>query len=226
MTENPVGLPESPADFDILDWINTGTVARRTVVVYNKPDLIGELDRVDEQLAAAGWTDETTPEKPKDGPLSEAPAAIDVEALLARRAELEEALVASRAEWVVRALGSDEVDSTYDTLPEPVAPTAPRDNAPPAVRDGWSVKLRTYTVAKATADADRRLMHLALAVESIQTTRGVAKGITVDQLKALRSRPHGKAVIDLLYKALSEATGADVEIPRPTSPRPHTTDLG
>lgn len=226
MTENaPVGLPESPADFDILDWINTGTVARRTVVVYNKPDLISELARVDAELDEAGWTDETGV-KPKDGPLSDAPVPVDVDALLARRTEIEDALVASRSEWTVRALGTDEVDSTYTSLPEPVAPPQVPGSAPQVQRDAWSHRLQTYQMKKAQADADRKLMHLAIAVESIETPRGVAHGITVEQLKALRARPHGKTTIDLLYKALNEATGADVEIPRPTSPRPHTTDLG
>lgn len=211
-----VGLPEDPADFDLLEWIDSGTVARRTVIVYNRPDLIDELERIEESLKAAGYSEQRD-EAPKDGPLSD-DRDDAVEPLIERRAQIEADLEAARSMWTVRALSGDEVDGTYVTVPAPKVPVQPGPGASEALRERWGEKVQRYAVAQARADADRKLAQVALAVESIESPKGTAAGVTVEALKALRARPHGGRIIDLLHRAVTEASKSDVEIPRPTSP--------
>lgn len=214
-----LGLPEDPADFDLLAWMNSGTVARRTVTVYNRPDLIDELERIEVDLKAAGHDGRN--DEREDGPLSDDPDGA-VALLFERKAAVEAELESARSVWTVRALSGDEVDGTFTTVPAPKIPVQPRSDAPEALREKWGEKMQRYALAEARANADRKVVQVALAVESIETSRGTAAGVTVEALTALRGKPHGQQIIDLLHQAVISASRSDVEIPRPTSPGPST----
>ncbi|WP_344250964.1 hypothetical protein, partial [Isoptericola hypogeus] len=122
-----------------------------------------------------------------------------------------------KAVWTVRAVSRDEVHASYEELPDPKMPVPPKDGAAQRLHDEFGNRVQEYTRAKAKADEDRKLVLLAVAVVGIETSRGNTDYVTVEQLRALRSRPHGQQWITLLYGAMEAATENDVEIPRPTS---------
>ena len=226
MSETPIGLPEDPADFDLMEWITSGTVARREVPVYNRPDLLAEYQAITARMEAAGWTltDDgwtSEPTEPgatqKDGPLSDGLGG-EVAADLARWPHLEDELLAARAVWSVRALGKDDTEwiEAQDPAPTPPIPVPPA--APDAVRVKWEQRVARFNKAQAEHLRRSQLLAVVRGVESITTTKGTVYGVSLDALTRLDHTPHGTQIIDLLYRAIDQATGADVEIPRPTSP--------
>lgn len=214
-TTEPIGLPENPADFDVLGWLESGTIATRTVVIYNRPDLIEELEELDKQITALDTVDDRA--LAQDAPLS---AYTDPQApeLLARRDELEAELEAARSVWTVRALSAAEVDRTDRDVPHQPVPVVPPESAPEKLRQRWAERVIAYNVKKAELDIERACHQLAIAVQSVETPRGVAAGVTVEALRGMLAKPHGKQIILMLMAAVAEASQSDLEVPRPTSP--------
>jgi len=119
------GLPEDPAEFDLMDWLNTGTIARRRVTIYNDPSLVDEFERIEARLAELGWSDDETPGQAKaDAPLVD-PAAEEIEDLLAERDSVIARWDAAKSVWTVRAVSQTEVERSFDEVPIPKAPTPP-----------------------------------------------------------------------------------------------------
>lgn len=213
--DDTTGLP-APEDFDLIGWLESGTVATRTVPIYNNPALIDELESLDKAIAAAE-ADKPAAE-PVDAPMSDDVDVVDLPALIARRDEVEELLLESRSVWTVRALSADEVDGSFKTVPEPHAPASPKESAPQQARDKYTERLYAYAQRKARADADRRLVQVAAAVVRIETSTGSRSSVSVEALGALRAHPHGQKILETIYAAVAAATGAKIEISRPTSP--------
>lgn len=222
MNENP-NSDSTPADFDILDWIESGTIARREVTIYNDPLLVEEYEAITARLTEAGWVEPDTASRSRDDDRSEATLGDtntdQIDELLAQRDDIAARWEQSKAVWTVRAVSQDEVEASFDVVPVPKQPLPPKqfDNAPDAVREAFLEKARAAQTAAAQAEQDRKLAVLATAVLSIVTAKGTATGVTFDALKTLRSRPHGKQWIDRLYAAVNAATSTDTELPRPTS---------
>ena len=220
-TDDTAGVTEDT--FDLMDWIESGTVARRQVVIHNNPALADEFTALEDQLAEA---EKTTKDASGDAPMSQDDPR---DAIRAQMEALWERWEASKATWTVRALSQDDVEATYEPetgIPAPKAPIAPPEKAGDRARERFMEQVKAFTIAKTDADRDRRLYLIAAAVVSVETTRGVATSVTVPQLKALRARPHGQQWVDKIYAAVEAATQGDVEIPRPTSPGRSTTSLG
>ncbi|GAA3218178.1 hypothetical protein ACFP63_08645 [Oerskovia jenensis] len=222
MNENQ-STDSTPADFDILDWIQSGTIARREVPIYNDPRLVEEYEAVEARLAEAGWVETDAAPRSRDDDRSEATLGDthtdEIAELLAQRDDIAARWEQSKSLWTVRAVSQDEVDASFDVVPVPKQPLPPKqfDAAPDSVREAFLEKARLAQQAAAQAAEDRKLAVIATAVVSIVTAKGTAEGITLDALKTLRSRPHGKQWIDRLYDAVNAATSTDTELPRPTS---------
>lgn len=213
--ETATGVTEET--FDFLEWLDTGTIARRQVVIYNDHATFEEYVKVQERLDELGHTDEPAEStKPKDGPLSGDPAAGEIADLLVQRDELLERLDRSKATWTVRAISQPEMESTFDVVPVPKQPMPPKDNAPAAVQEKWLDKLREYQLAAAKATDDRNLAILAIAVVGVETARGSVDHVTFEQLKAMRSKPHGAQWIERLRAAVDAATTEDAAPPLPS----------
>lgn len=227
MSDETVGLPEDPADFNLMEWITSGTVARREVPVYNRPDLLAEYAQIEERLKDAGWTLTDAgwtdrPGKPdasaKDGPLSESDDDPQVATDLERWPALEDELLAARAVWSVRALGKDDMEWVESQLEELVPPIPLPPSASDGARTKYEARVNRYNRRRNEQIRERAILIVSRGVESIATPTTTATGVSVASLTALDHTPHGTKIIDLIYTAIEQATGADVEIPRPTSP--------
>lgn len=218
MSDEPVGLTDET--FDLMDWIESGTVGRRQVTIYNDVEAGKRLQDVHARLGELGAT-----EGPEDGPLEDA-GSPEVAALLAEADELLGRLEASKAVWTVRAVSTDDVEATFSAdggVPEPKKPVPPPAAAGKKAAEDFVDRVNEWNKAVEAADARRRLFLIARAVVEVETPRGTVAGASVEALEALSHRPHGRQWIDRLYAAVDAATDADVEVPRPTSPERSTT---
>lgn len=223
------------AAFDLLDWIKTGTVARRQVVIFTDHEAHSEAARITAEMDALGWTAEQAAEderrrgRPADGPLSEAGDSGTADQLAALERELgtwSERLDASRMVWTVRAISQDEAQRAYDAIKQPSMPLPPKEGAAASVQEAWAARVAEVNVKRREADELRQLHAIAAAVESVETPAGVREGVTVDELKALRGIPHGAQWIEKLAAAMDAATTEDIAPPVPTSPARSTSTRG
>ena len=215
-TKDAAGVTE---DFDLLAFVATGTIARREVVIYNDHEAARECQRLQEAIDAADDEDPKT-----DGPLGgdfQSKAELEAEA-----ASWLERLQASKMTWTVRALSAEEIDRAYEAVPDPKMPTPPKDGAAQGLKDRFTERWVAYQVDVEKAKADRRLVLIAAAVESIETPAGVSGAITAETLRSLRGKPHGQGWIDRLWAAVDEASSEEVEPPVPTSPGRSTSSRG
>jgi hypothetical protein len=231
----PVGV--TAESFDLMDWIESGTVGRREVTIHNDPALYAEFqaiqaerDAVKAALDAAGGErtlDDVDPFADLDG----------------RESDLADRWEASKAVWTVRALSSDEIEATFETVPQPKIPVQPPikpstpDKVAAAMNEQWVEQVAAWQKAVKEADRERTLHIVAAAVVSVQTARGTVDRVSVDAIRALRDRPHGEQWVGVirsdgkrasgrLAEAVEAATEADVPIPRPTLPGPSTNTKG
>lgn len=232
------------AGLDILDWIQSGTVARRTVTIYNDPALADEMERLDaeyqkaliEEDAAAG--ERTVSERPHS------------EELLEQMQDVYDRWQASKAEWTVEALSPDTINEVTDLVPNEPRPVGPQPPAEPKdeSRSGnpekralykqameyYQADLAAFEVAHQewsegpyqdwlraqAAVTDERNLHLiAAAVISVVTPRGTASEVSVDALRAWKAKPHGKQNLSRLLEAVDDITLNEVQVPSPKSLR-------
>ncbi|GAA1992925.1 hypothetical protein GCM10009718_33310 [Isoptericola halotolerans] len=220
-TKDAAGVTE---DFDLLAFVETGTIATREVVIYTDHEAARRCQEIEAALDALD--DDGPDDRKQDAPLG-------AESDETRRAELEaeaeqwlERLQASKMTWTVRALSNDEIKASFDVVAAPKMPVPPKEGVAQAIKDRWHERVEEYGRKKAEADEDRNLVLVANAVVGIETPAGSTGSVTVEQLKALRSKPHGQQWIDRLYTAVDAATSDEVEPPVPTSPGRSTSSRG
>lgn len=199
-------MSETTFDFD--EWLETGTVAQRTVILQNDralPDRIANLQRqyriaqdvLERQGGETSVTDQNN--------LAEIERALDAE-----YAKWEE----SKEVWVVRALSEDELKTLREKHPVPDMPeVADSDNLTDeedAAIQEWAKKCKAIREA---ADLD----YLATAFVSLTTSKGTITSITPEQLAALASRPGRQKDITTLLTEAVAAVQEDVELPAPFS---------
>jgi len=207
-----------PADFDgsaLDDWIAGGSVAKRSVVVYGRPDLFAEYEQIERDLELLGDDDEL--------------GGGERARLIKRRSDLYDEWIASKSTWIIAALTPDQIDACKTREPalvEPAEPVAPElaKNATDAQKRSHTVKTQEYDAAlaayeKARTEFNRELdlRCLAAAVERIDFADGrVAGAVTVDQLKAMRERM-GDLQLTRLVMTATMATMEEPLIPAPFS---------
>lgn len=217
--------------FDFDEWLETATVARRQVTIYNNPALFeeyqalqAELDAADKAAATAGGDEALDASDPRPE-------------LFARMEDLYERWQASKSVWTVRALSGDEVEDSFEPekggIAVPPQPVPPLDKAGEKAREAYARRFTAWSKANTQAQRERRLVMIAWAVLKVEAPGRVSERrvdgppiVTVEQLRAMRSRPHGEQWIARLYQAVDDATKDNPEIPRPTSPGRSTSDLG
>lgn len=216
MTQNPI--PEG--DFDLDEWLSTGTLARRAVPIYNDPSLAAEFDVLAQRLSEL--------EAMTKGDESSVGESAEITEVYEQMTAVHERWEASKATWTVRALTEDEVKAIAEEHPDPEPPEILR-----AKRESgqvWSDEQRAegqaFLAAREEALTERNLAMIALAVVEVATSRGSANSVTVEQVRKLRGRPHGKQQVQRLIEAVTSATTGDIEIPRPTLPGRFDSDRG
>lgn len=222
MTETPNDAVLSEDDFDLDEWLSTGTLARRAVEIFNDPALAAEYDVLAIRLAEAQSAE------PQDEEASVGGGGA-VEDILTEMRALHEKWQASKATWTVRALTEDEVAGLTEQHPDPEIPAILAGDKPEPGTPEHEARLaegQRYLAEREKASTERYLAMIALAVVEVATPRGTAKNVTLEQVRRLRTRPHGKAQTQRLIDAIVSATNGDVDVPRPTSPGRSGSDRG
>lgn len=218
--QTPENLTEDA--FDLLDYINSGTVAKRQVVLYSDDDAGRELGAALEALKALGvdpddpYGERVNDRTPKDGPLDE-DADADVDELVAAAEAARDRLEASKSTWTVRAISQDEIREAMKSVQKPKAPTPPKEGAPERLREQYLVRLQEYREGLDQAQADEQLAMTAVAVVGVETQRGSTDSASVDQLRALRTRAGGILWLNKLWAAVEDAQKSDPAVPAFTS---------
>lgn len=219
-TTKPAPPPAQPAGGDVFDqWLATGTVATRTTTLNSDHSLAAEYTALEAKLAQAEERAKRNPDAPMDDE-DTVPLIIEQMEDLYRRWE------AAKATWTVRALSLDEVEATFVAVPAPTLPHQPPEKAGAKARERFARAAERFVKENKEADRERKLYKLAIAVTHASTPVGDLDGVTVEQLRTMRDRPHGEYQIETLYTALLEAQDAELPIERPTSPGSSTSVPG
>jgi hypothetical protein len=236
----------TPETFDLMAWIESGTVATRQTTIHNNPALVAESEALEAEMVAA---EEAVKAAGGDSPMG---ATDPRDAIRARMDGVFKRWEASKTVWTVRALSHDDIEDAFDAgrggVEHPKQPTPPAPTAPEKARERYAERLAAWGKAVAEADRERTLHMIALAVTAIENNRGSIERetgddpiVTVEALRALRDRPHGEQWVGVipsgtggrgqrvtgkLARAIMEATEGDQEVPRPTLPGNSTSNPG
>ena len=210
-TEN---TPTDALDFDA--WLKNGTTAVRTVELHNDRAIPDQLEILDARRKVAMAVIES-------GESSEADAA-EVAAIDAEMDALYERWEASKETWVVRALADEEIDEITDAHPAEPMPKKPGRDAQPKTVTAYEQKMQAWAKRQKPYRLKVNCAFLELAVVRVETARGVATGITAEQLKAMHDLPGRQGDITVLMEAASLALKSNVEPPVPFSRRASETD--
>ena len=202
---------ESTPEFDIFDWIESGTVARHTVEIYNNPGLAAEYEALERELAVA--------ERDAGGEKTVGESDV-VEDILGRMEALWDQWQASKATWTVQALPQEKVRAIFDEVPLPEAPKDPGEKATDAEKAEYKEALEGHLEAAQKVIDERNFHIVAASVVSVETSRGSAASVPIEAVRKMHGRTHGPDQVTRLVKAVEAATTGEVVIPVPKSRRP------
>jgi len=211
MTEN-IETTSVPESFDLLAWIDTGTIATREVTLFIDHEAAVEYADIQKQLAVLQA--EADAVLAEDGPMTYTPPHADEIADLEAQAEvLQGRLDAAKAVWTVRAISHDELKQVFNSIKYPKAPVPPKDGAAKPLVEAFYDKSEAYGLAKMEVDEARKVALVATAVTSVVTGVGVRDSVTAEELQLLKKRPHGQQWLDMLWAAVESASDSKVTPP-------------
>ena len=195
--EDSSAVPAGPDWFD--NWIETGTVAQRSVNIYGRPDLFAKYEDLERRREVAAAIEEDGEKSVGDSALSDLDAEIS---------DLYKKWQDSKTTWYIRALNPDEIDGVRDECGFP-------DDLPDDA-DAAAKKAYEREVEKANASAN--LIMVSRALVKIENNDGVVvrESITPEQVGALRSKLGEQQVLRLVAAAMVAST-QEVSIPVPLS---------
>lgn len=221
--------------FSLDEWIESGTVAQRTVELFNDravPDRLAQLEK--RRRIAAQVAEETG-----EAAVTDVPEVAEIDAEMQR---LWEQWQASKETWVVRALSNEEIRALQKAHPVPTQPPALSKKATAATKTAHQAKVDEWTEAALRVRDEADLHYLTWALVRVETAKGTAvahgtpldldggpsddfrPAATVETLKTLRARPGRQNDIAKILAAAVDATKADVEVPAPFSQPSSRTD--
>lgn len=187
------------------DWLESGTIKRGTVNLFGDAALMPELEALDAKIAKvkkaeteARENGDWTASRKSELPALEAEA----EALMAK-------YDASKMVVHLRALTQDERDAVLDEVPDPEAPSIPRQvngmtkEAFEVAKREFEKRLPKYRRETAANEAERRIRLLAVAIEKVTVGGKDAEAPTIDDLRALRAAQYGNERINMLWAEVS-----------------------
>ncbi|RHA38741.1 hypothetical protein [Cellulomonas rhizosphaerae] len=213
-----------PLDFDA--WLETGTIAQRTVELHNDrsiPDQLDVLSKRREVAAAVAEAEDT------EASVTEIPEVVKIDAALeALWVKWEE----SKETWLVRALSVDEIKLLRTRHPVEDQPPTPGKGASRGTREAHEALLKAWAERMQDTLEAIQYAQLEAAIVSITTSKGVATArgtvldedfrpaVTAAQLRAMHARPGRQNDVKQLLNASQDATASDVEVPAPFWQRP------
>lgn len=221
-TEPTTTIPE---DFDLLDYISSGTIARREVTLYADDDAGRDLLAALDELRDLGWSEDQSEDDRErarqERSLAESGESDAIREAKARAEAAQERLEASKTVWTVQALPADVSQEIVDSIPLPEQPTPPKEGmqASEQARARFQKRWVAYQKAAEEAQDAQRAAILARAVVEVShpASGRVTEGASVEAIAAMRDRRAGGRVwFDKLWKALEDAQSSDPDVPRPT----------
>lgn len=182
-------------------WLNSGTVAQRSVDIYSRPDLFARYESLARQHEAAAAV-EKAGEKSLGSP--------GTEAIEAQMEELYQEWRASKMTWFIRALNASEIDEVRDAsnYPEELGKDASEEDK------------KAFEKAEREARDTSNVLTVAKAVVKIENPDGevIRDHVSVDEMRAMRVQLGDTQVMRLVAAALVAST-QEVEMPVPFSSR-------
>lgn len=200
-------------EFDIMAWIESGTVAQRSVVIYNDPAIVAEFEALERRRVQAEASDD-------DGDEASIADSSELAEIRAAMESLQERWEASKAVWTVQALDDQKIRDLTEMHPAPKRPESVPDDSSDEVKAAHADAMRDWNERLIAARDERNLAFISAAIVRVETAQGTATAVPVEALRAMRSRPHGATRITQLLAAVENATAGDVEIPSGESHAP------
>ncbi|WP_159622672.1 hypothetical protein [Ruania rhizosphaerae] len=214
MSENTT-TPEA-AEFDLLDWIDSGTTARWEHPIYNNPALASVMEDLKRQYDEATRADENAPAGEESmGETSR------VNHLLREMERVVEQWEASKAVWRGHALAQELIDEITEKHPLPEARPEPQrhqyssEEAYAAAYEKWLPHRDAVAKKIAVAMDERNYRFIVASVDEVVTPKGSVTGVSLEQVRRIAVRPHGKKQLTALVQKISQATNGDVEVVAP-----------
>jgi hypothetical protein len=212
-------VPAQPSAEDFDTWLATGTMHRDHVTIYNDAALMDRAAELDEQLKEAEKAARATGGERSVGDTD------PVAAIVAEMEALATQFDAGKVIFTLRPVVADDRDAIRDKFADAPAPRTLPPNAPESALKAYEKRLAEWRKTSTAMDLERNLAWVAASAESITLSDGrVLPGPTVEQLRALRARPHGEAQFNLLILKANNLTNGTVAIPRPTLPASSKSD--
>lgn len=221
--------------FSLDEWIESGTVAQRTVELHNDRAIPDRLSALEKRRRVAVAVAQQTGEASVD----DVPEVAEIDA---EAAALYEQWEASKETWVVRALSNEEIAVLRKAHPVPEGPAPLSKKPTAAARTAHAQKTAAWVEQAERVRDESDLHYLTWALVRVETAKGsaVAQGTplnidgepneqfvpaaSVATLKALRARPGRQNDLTKVIEAAVDATKADVEVPAPFSRPTSRTD--
>ena len=189
-----------PAGDDWFDaWLNTGTVAQRSVEIYGRPDLFAEFEALERQLSVAKEIEESGDKVLGD---------TGVDTIEKKMEDLYAEWQKSKTTWFIRALTSSEVEKIKDDcgFPDEIPDDADKD----------ARKEHDKAVEAANTKANHEMV--ARALVKVQNPSGdtVKDSITPAEVAALQKKLGDTQILRLVAAAMVAMT-QEVSIPVPLS---------
>lgn len=215
--EEQYGTPVSVGEDDWFDqWLETGTVAQRSVPIYGRPDLFARYEDLQRQLDVALQV-----EKAGERSLSEDGSSSIIE----RMEALYEQWQASKSVWFIRALRSDEIDAIRDECGFPDEPEEPGKDASEEAKAEHAAAQKAYETQARAADSKANTLMVSRALVKIENSAGetVREHITPEQVERMREKLGETQILRLVGAAMVAAT-QETSIPVPFSLRSSKSD--
>lgn len=193
-------------------WLETGTVAQRSVNVYGRPDLFAKYEDLERRRAVAA---EVEDEEKSLGDSTLADLDEEISNLYKQWQD-------SKTTWYIRALQPEEINAVRDECNFPDEPKPGKDEkaVDPAVR-------REYEREADEANTRANQLMVSRALVKIENNAGdtVRESITSEQVGAMRSKLGDQQILRLVAAAMVAAT-QEVSIPVPFSRSSSKSDRG
>ena len=190
-------VPAGEGWFD--QWLNTGTVAQRSVEIYGRPDLFAEFEALERQLSVAKEIEESGDKVLGD---------TGVDTIEKKMEDLYAEWQKSKTTWFIRALTSSEVEKIKDDcgFPDEIPDDADKD----------ARKEHDKAVEAANTKANHEMV--ARALVKVQNPSGdtVKDSITPAEVAVLQKKLGDTQILRLVAAAMVAMT-QEVSIPVPLS---------
>lgn len=190
-------VPAGEGWFD--QWLNTGTVAQRSVEIYGRPDLFAEFESLERQLSVAKEIEESGDKVLGD---------TGVETIEKKMEDLYTEWQKSKTTWFIRALTSSEIEQIRDDCG---FPDEPEDEA-----DKEAQKAYERDTERANTQANHEMVSRALVKVQNPAGETVKESITPGEVEQMHARLGDTQILRLVAAAMVAMT-QEVSIPVPLS---------